>query len=182
MHQETFWRLIKIAGEIDRLGQVPVSRLDLMRKWLSKPGRFRPFTVRVAGRAAGKKGKSTGEAGRLFSAAAAMLCNRYQEAMYRPQLDPAQVRSLIDGIHALQSDSGPPLPGAKGWNLALVAKALTLYLQPDTSAEEGCELAIAWCGASHPRHGFCLTGPSRTKLMDLASFVSTVEGYEELGL
>ena len=65
MKLSVYDKLVRIYQEIHLKGNAPLDRLGIFEEWLTSPLRLRAFAVRVAGRAAGKKGKTNGVAGEL---------------------------------------------------------------------------------------------------------------------
>jgi hypothetical protein len=179
MKLSVYDKLLRIYQEIHLKGNAPLDRLDILEPWLASPLRLRAFAVVVAGRAAGKKGKTNGVAGELFQEAASLLCARYQEAMRNPQLDRSLTEGLHDRLHELRLHESR-LSGSKpNRNLLIVEEGLAIYLWHNNDPARGCKLAIDYCLNRDPHYGIGLNGPSATKIMDLARFVSTIEGYEE---
>ena len=178
MKLNVYDKFVRIYHDIHEKGHAQLDRLNVIEKWLNSPMRVRAFAVRIAGRAAGRKGKTKGVAGELFNEAAALLCNRYQRAMWDPQLDRPLTEGLHDRLHDLrlyEISRG----GKLNRNLAIVEEGLAIYLWHGADPSRGLKLAIDYLQNAHPRHGVCLSGPSATKIMDLASFVSIVEAYDE---
>ncbi|MCA9564817.1 MAG: hypothetical protein KC561_15075, partial [Myxococcales bacterium] len=66
-------KLLKIADDISETGSANLTRLTVLKKWFETPGRLGPFAIWVADRATSRRGKTKGEAGKLFRDARALL-------------------------------------------------------------------------------------------------------------
>jgi hypothetical protein len=63
----------QIIDDMDAHGNLPLTRLTVLKKWFDHPGRLSRFGLWVARRAAGRKGKTKGEFGALLDEARALL-------------------------------------------------------------------------------------------------------------
>src|SRR5690348_10183802 len=89
-------KVLKIIDDIDTKKNVPLTRLTVLKKWFEGPRRLSAFGLWIARRAAGRKGKVTGEAGALLNEARALLGSAAtRESLYQ-QIDPTAVQSLHD--------------------------------------------------------------------------------------
>ena len=66
-------KIHKIIDDIDAKGNVPQTRLTVLKKWFEHPGRLPAFGLWIARRSAGRKGKTQGEAGTLLDEARTLL-------------------------------------------------------------------------------------------------------------
>ncbi len=54
-------KILKIIDDLDAHGNVPLTRLTVLKKWFEQPGRLAAFGLWVARRAAGRPGKTKTE-------------------------------------------------------------------------------------------------------------------------
>ncbi len=66
-------KVLAIADEIDERGSAEVTRLTVLKKWFQRPERLTAVALWVAARATSRKGKTGGQAGRLFAEARKLL-------------------------------------------------------------------------------------------------------------
>lgn len=168
-------KLLRLIDEIDEHGHASLHRLAVMTKWFVPAERPGAFGLWVAKRSAGRKGKTTGEAGALLDEARKLLGVTSSRAtlLYRPPLE--AVTCLHEQAAALLITMKPNACRP----LLLVRQGLALYLGLDQGPEAACALAAAFCQHHDPRLGETLCGPSRTKLFDVIDYMHRIEAIEE---
>jgi len=136
--------------------------------------------LRITNRAASRKGKTSGTAGELFHKASKLLAARYKIA---PKPDRAAARNLHERLRDFQNEyvrqRWGPVRVVHHWNLMPVKKGLALYLWHRDSPAHRYDLAVNCCQHYDPRHGNGLSGPSRTKLLEMVRFMFLVEAQED---
>jgi hypothetical protein len=178
-------KIQKIIDDIDTRGNVPLTRLTVMKKWFGHPGRMPAFGLWVARRAAARKGKTQGEAGALLNEARSLLGTAAARESLFQQIDRKAAESLHDRARAFHSDfenqKWGPVRIIHCWQILLVEEGLALHLGLGKLPTQGYKLAADWAGNYDPRFGNGLNGPSRGKLEELVRFMFTVEAVEDDG-
>lgn len=173
-------KLLKIADDIAARGNVPLTRLTVLKAWFDGLDRLKGFAVWLAGRASSRTGKSKGEAAELFKAARALLAKADR---YRPQLDRAAARDLHERLVAFQNEYQNQQWGSvrvvHNWNLMLVEEGLGIWLSDRPEPSRGYKLAADYCQNYDSRYGNGLNGPSATKIEEIVRFLFTIEAWEE---
>jgi hypothetical protein len=174
-------KLLKIADEIAERGDVPLTRLTVLKKWFERPERLQAFAVWVVARASSRKGKTGGAAAELFQACRALLVG--QHPCY-PNLDSAAAWILHDRLKAFQNEyknqQWGPVRIVHNWQLLVVEQGLAVYLWHGESPPHGYKLAADYCQHYDSRYGNGLNGPSRTKIMEIVRFMFTLEALEDI--
>lgn len=177
-------RLLKIIDDIDDTGNASLTRLTVFKKWFEKPGRLVPFAVWIARLSSGRKGKTSGEAGKLLDEARALIGRGHGEEKVRPKLNKTVMEELHDRIQDYQNEQQRQqwavVRTIKNWNLFLVEQAFAICLWYSDSPAHGYKLAVDFAKHYDSRYGDGLNGPSRTKIMEMLSLIQVVEGYEEM--
>jgi len=173
-------KILKIADEIAERGYANVMRLTVLKKWFKQPERLVAFAWWVAARATALKGKTSGEAGRLFAESRALLNGLDR---LRPKPDRQAAAQLHDRLHGFQNEydrqQWGPVRIIKNWNLFLIEEALAIYLANGDSPADGYRLTTHYCRHYDTRYGDSLTGPSKAKLQELVRFMNTIEALED---
>lgn len=173
-------KLLVISDDIAAHGNVPLTRLTVLKRWFEQPQRLTTFAVWVAARASSRKGKSTGVAADLFRAARDLLAGA---EYYHPQLDRAATQALVEELRAFQNEyqnqQWGPVRVIQNWNLFLVESGLETYLGHDATPARGYKLAADYCQHYDSRYGNGLNGPSATKLREIVRFMFTIEEAED---
>ena len=175
----------RIIADINTKGNVPLTRLTVLKKWFEGPGRLRAFGLWIAQRAAGRKGKTKDGAGALLDEARALLgSSATRESPYQ-QINRAAAKSLHDRARDLQNEfqnqQWGPVRIVHCWPLLLVEEGLALHLDRAVTPSDGYKLAADWAQNFDSRYGNGLNGPSRAKLEELVRFILSVEAREEEG-
>lgn len=176
-------KILKIIDDIDAKGNVPQTRLTVLKKWFETPGRLPAFGLWVARRAAGRKGKTKGDAGALLDETRALLgVDSTRESRFQ-KIDPAAARSLHDRARTFQNEyeqhQWGPVRIIRSWPLLLVEQGLALHTGLNTHPTDGYKLAADWAQNYDPLLGTGLNGPSRGKLDELVRFLFAVEALED---
>ncbi|MBL9131292.1 MAG: hypothetical protein JNG86_08840 [Verrucomicrobiaceae bacterium] len=168
-------KLLRLIDEIDDHGHTSLHRLAVLAAWFKPVERPSSFGLWVAKRSAGRKGKTTGEAGALLDEARKLLgiTSTRESFLHRPS--PQAAALLHEQAAALLSAMTPHACRP----LLLVRQGLALYLGLDQGPEAAYALAAAFCQHHDPRLGETLCGPSRTKLFDLIDYMHRIEAIEE---
>jgi len=182
MRTEVPEKLLAIVDEIDAHGSANLTRLTVLKKWFEEPGRLPAFGLWIAKRAAGRKGKTKAEAGALLDEARALLGTTATREGFLRAVSPDAAKRLHDRARDFQNEFQPqqwgPVRIIHCWPLLLVEQGLALYLSPAASPAEGYKLAADFCQHYDSRHGNSLSGPSRTKIMEIVRFMFTLEAVE----
>jgi hypothetical protein len=176
-------KVLEIIADLDAMGNVPLTRLTVLKKWFEHPGRLPRFGLWVARRAAGRKGKTAGQHGALLDETRALLGPASTREGFFAQPD----RRAAANLHALIEGSQSEFRNLKWgsvrlipcWPLLLVEQGLAIYLWHADSPSHGYKLAADWAQHYDPEFGNGLNGPSRGKLQELVRFLLTVEAIEE---
>lgn len=175
-------KLLAIADDIEAFGSVPLTRLTVVKQWLETPGRSSAFGLWIAKRAAGRKGKTRGEAGVLLDEARALLGTTATREDFLRAVDPGAAKRLHARARDLQNgfEHQPrgPVRVIHCWPLLLVEQGLALHLGPALPSD-GYKLASDFCQNHDSRYGNSLNGPSRTKILEIVRFMFTFEAIEE---
>jgi len=176
-------RILKIVEDLDAKGNVPQTRLTVLKKWFEQPVRLSAFGLWIARRSASRKGKTKGAAGALLDEARALCGTSAQRESEFQSLEPTAAKSLHDRAKAFQNEFENHQLGAVRiiycWPLLLVEEGLALHLGVNEHPSDGYKLAADWAQNYDPRYGNGLNGPSRGKLMELTRFMFTVEARED---
>lgn len=185
MRTEVPEKLLAIVDEIDSRGSANLTGLAVLKKWFEHPGRLSAFGLWVAKRAAGRKGKTKGEAGRLLDEARALLGSTATFKDFLRVVDRGLAEQLHDQARDFQNEIQPPQCGVEGSircrPLFLVERGVALHLDLAASPADGYKLAADYCQHNDSRHGNSLNGPSRTKIMEIVRFMFNIEAIEDLG-
>ena len=175
-------KILKIIEEIDTHGNAPLTRLRVLKKWFEHPGRLSAFGLWIARRAAGRKGKTKGEAASLLNEARALLGTAATRESYFQQIDREAVESLHDRARAFHNEfknqQWGPARIIHCWPLLLVEQGLALHAGLTRDPIDGYKLAADWAQNHDSRYGNGLNGPSRGKLDELVRFMFGVEALE----
>ena len=175
--------ILKIVEDIKTQGNAPLTRLTVLKKWFEHPGRLSAFGLWIARRAAGRKGKTKGEAGALLNEARKLLGTAATRESVLQQIDPKAAESLHDRArdfqNGFQNQQWGPVRIIESWPLLLVEKGLALHLGLANSPTDGYKLAADWAQNYDSRYGNGLNGPSRGKLQELVRFMFGVESLED---
>lgn len=183
MRTEVPEKVLKVIDDIAAQGNVPLTRLTVLKKWFEYPGRLSAFGLWVARRAAGRKGKTTGEAAALLSETRALLGPASTRDSCFQLIDRKAAQSLHERARDFQNEFQDQRWGAVRiihcWPLLLVEQGLAVHLGLADSPGDGCKLATDWARHYDSRHGNGLNGPSQGKLRELVRFMFTVEALED---
>ena len=175
-------KLIAIIAEIDAIGNAQLTRLTVLKRWFACPGRVRAFALWVAARGASRNGDTTEAGAALLDEAHALLAGCHPTDTGP---DPAVAQDLRwrlrDFQDAHKNLKWGPVRVVRDWNLLLVEEALAAYLWHQDSPSHGYRLAVDYCAHYDPRYGNGLNGPSRTRLEEMAHFMSALEAREDEG-
>ena len=173
-------KLLKIVEEIDENGNVSLTRLTVLKKWLERPERLSAFAIWVSARAVSRKGKTAGAAAELFREARTLMAGLDK---IRPKLERQATQTLHDRLRDFQNEyqnqRWGPVRIVHNWNLMLVEQGLSIYLWHLDSSAHGYKLAADYCQHYDPRYGNGLNGPSRTKIAEIVRFMFTIEALED---
>ena len=176
-------QLLAVIGSIDAHGHASLTRLAVLEKWFEHPGRSPAFGLWVARRAAGRKGRTKGEAGALLDEVRALLGPTSTLESFTRPVDRNMVRTLYRRARDLQSEfqqqQSGPVRIIHCWPLLLVEQGLALQLGEEDSPSAGYQLAADFCRHSAPRHRDSLCGPGRTKVMEIVRFMFNIEAIED---
>lgn len=176
-------KILKIIDDIDTHGNVPLTRLTVLKKWFEHSGRLSAFGLWVARRAAGRKGKTKGEAGALLDETRALLGTAATRESLFQQIDRKAAEELHDRARDFQNEfkkqQWGPVRIIHCWPLLLVEKGLAIHTGLDRHASDGYQLAADWTKHYDSRYGDGLNGPSRGKLHELVRFMFAVEAVED---
>lgn len=176
-------KLLAIINEIDAHGSASLTRLTVLKKWFEHPGRLPSFGLWVARRAAGRKGRTKGEAGGLLNEARTLLGSTATRESFLQPVDRGAAQELHRRARDFQNDfknqQWGPVRIIHCWPLLLVEKGLALYLGEEDSPSDGYKLAADFCQHYDSRYGNSLCGPGRTKITEIVRFMFAVEAIEE---
>jgi len=174
-------KLLTIATEIKDQGSANLTRLTVLKKWFENPNRLSSFAIFVAKRASGKKGKTTGEAARLFRNVRVLFKGIN---VFSPEVPKEQAEKLHESLQAFQNEHKRLRWGTariiKNHNLFLIEEGLRIYLWHSNYPQEGYCLAAKYCEHYDPSHGNSLNGPSYTKIHEIVRFMFTMEALEDI--
>lgn len=175
-------KIIEIIDDIETRGNVPLTRLTVLKGWLKYPGRLPALGLWIARRSAGRKGKTIGEYGALLREASALLGpaptgDRLFGEINRPAAEAFHARAR-DSQNEYQDGERERVRDIRCRQLFLVEEGLAVYLWHADSPDHGYQLAADWAQNHDRRHGNGLNGPSRGKLEELVRFMFTVEALE----
>jgi hypothetical protein len=176
-------KIQRIIADLDARGNVPITRLTVLKKWFEHPARLSVFALWVARRAAGRKGKTKGVFGALLDEARTLLgpSSTAEALFFQPNRDAAE--HLLDLARHAQSEMENqrwgPVRVIHCWPLLLVEEGLALFLRDEPPPSAGYKLAAVWTQNYDPRYGNGLNGPSRGKLAELVRFLFRVEALED---
>jgi len=173
-------KLLKIADDIAENGNVALTRLTVLKRWLDQPPRLKAFALWIAVKALSHKRKARSEAAELYCAARALLNGAVAPGF---RLDPSAAKTLHDRLKRFQSEYRQqrwgPVRIVHDWDLLLVEEALAICLWHEHSPALGYKLAADYCQHYHERYGNGLNGPSAGKIKAMAHFMEMVEAKEQ---
>jgi len=174
-------KLLIVATEIKEQGSANLTRLTVLKKWFEQPHRLSSFAIFIAKRTSGRKGKSTGEAAKLFRNARVLLKGAN---IFSPEVPQETAKKLHGYLHAFQNEHKKLRWGTariiKNHHLFLIEEGLRIYLWHSNSPPEGYRLAANYCEHYDPSCGNCLNGPSYTKIHEIVRFMFTIEALEDI--
>jgi hypothetical protein len=176
-------KILKIGADIDAQGNVPLTRLTVLKKWFEHPGRLSAFGLWIARRAAGRKGKTAGVYGALLNETRKLLGTASTHDSLFQRIEPKAVRDLHERARLAQNEfqnqQWGPVRIISCWPLLLVEKGLALHSGLDCHPGDGYKLAADWVQNYDPQYGNGLNGPSQGKLNELLRFMFSVEALED---
>jgi hypothetical protein len=176
-------KILKIIDDIDTQGNASLTRLTVLKKWFEHPGRLSAFGLWIARRAAGRKGKTKGEAGALLDETRALLGTAATRESLFQRIDRQAAMSLHHRANAFHNDfknqQWGPVRIIHCWPLLLVEEGLALHTSLNHRPSDGYKLAADWTQNYDSKYGNGLNGPSRGKLDELVRFMFNVEALEE---
>lgn len=99
-----------------------------------------------------------------------------------PQLDRRAAETLHDLLRQFQNEYQKQrwhlVRIVRNWNLLLVEEGLAIHLWHTDSPSDGYKLAADYCQHYDPRYGNGLSGPSRTRIMEIVRFMFAIEAME----
>src|SRR5216683_1824831 len=148
-------KILKIIEDIDTQGNVPLTRLTVLKKWFEGPGRLPAFGLWIARRASGRKGKTKDGAGDLLNETRALLGSAATRESLFLQIDRAAAQSLHDRARDFQNEfqkqQWGPVRIVHCWPLLLVEEGLALHLGHTDSPGAGYKLVADWAQHYDPR-------------------------------
>lgn len=176
-------KVLKIIDDIDAQGNTSLTRLTVLKKWFEHPDRLSAFGLWIARLAAGRKGKTKGEAGALLDEARALLGpSSTRESLFQ-RIDRRAAKRLHDRARDFHSEfkkqQWAPVRIIHCWTLLLVEKGLAIHTGRNRHPSDGYQLAVDWTKNYDTRYGDGLNGPSRGKLQELVRFMISVEALED---
>ena len=176
-------KIQKIIADIDTRGNASLTRLTVLKKWFEHPGRLSAFGLWIARRAAGRKGKTKGEAGALLDETRALLGTAAPRESLFQKIGWDAAKSLHDRARDFHDEfkrqQWGPVRIIHCWPLLLVEEGLALHLGWTKSTAAGYKLAADWTQNYDSKYGNGLNGPSRGKLDELVRFMFAVEAVED---
>lgn len=174
-------KLLKVAAQIEEHGSASLTRMTVLKKWFEQSYRLSSFAIFVAKRSCARKGKTTGEAAKLFREARILLAGA---AVYRPRVPRQPAERLHDRLRAFQNRYERQQWGSvrviKNRNLFLIEQGVGIYLWHANSPHDGYRIAASYCEHYDPRYGNGLNGPSCTKIYEIIRFMFNIEALEDL--
>jgi hypothetical protein len=176
-------KIQRIIDDIHARGNVPVTRLTVLKKWFEKPHRMSAFGLWVARRSASRKGKTTGEFGALLDEARQLLGAGSDAGSIFQKLDRAQSIEFYERARQSQnqcrSTQWAEVRSIECWQLYLVEAGVAVHVGLKTTASDGYALAASLATNYDPKYGTGLNGPSVGKLEELIRFMFHVEALED---
>jgi len=173
-------KLLSIVDEIDDKGNASLTRLTVLKKWFHRPERLSAFGVWIAKRAASRKGKTVGIAGKLFVASSQLLKHCTVDTGGPDRISAEDLHNrLRDFQNEYQKQQWGPVRIINNWNLHFIEQGLALFLWHADKPPYGYDLARDYCKHFDTRYGDGLNGPSRTKILEIVRFMFLVEAREE---
>src|SRR3990172_9685015 len=168
-------KILKVIDDIHTRGNVPLTRLTVLKKWFERPGRLPVFGLWVARQAAGRKGKTQDGAAALLGETRALLGSALTRVSLFQQIDPEAAQSLHDRARKFQNQfqkqQWGPVRIIHCWPLLLVEEGLALHAGLDRHPSDGYKFAADWAQNYDGRHGNGLNGPSPDQLHKLLTFI-----------
>jgi hypothetical protein len=168
-------KLASIVEEIDRKGFAELVRLTVLKKWFEPPGRHRAFALWIAGRAAHIDEPASEAEASLLAEARAFLADIQSHG----ELNPPRMRQFQERLTAFQPDytqlTWGPVRVVHSKRLMMIEDALAICLWHPDDPRYGYRLAAYYCEHYDARHGNNLNGPSRDRVLEIASFVARRE-------
>ena len=176
-------KILKIIDDIETHGNVPLTRLTVLKKWFEHPGRLPAFGLWIARRAAGRKGKTTGAAGALLDEARVLLGSAATREGLFQEIDQSSAQNLHVRARDFQNEFQHQQWGVVRiihcWPLLLVERGLDIHTGLHCDSSSGYKLASDWTQNYDSRYGNGLNGPSSGKLRELVRFMFNVEALED---
>lgn len=177
-------KILEIIADIEREGNVPLTRLTVLKNWFEqRPSRLPAFGLWIARKAAGRKGKTAGEHGQLLDEARRLLGSSATRESLFQRIDPQAVEDLCERARQAQNEFSRQIWGPvriiNCWPLFLVEEGLALLTGRKEHPKDGYKLATDWARNHDSRHGNGLNGPSAGKLEELVRFMFSVEALED---
>ncbi len=178
-------KVLSILDEIELHGHAEQTRLTVLKKWFELSHRRSAFGLWIACKAAGRKGKTKGDAGILLNEARRALCASANPKEIFRKIDPTTARSLYDRAVAFQNrhekHRWANVRIIECWPLFLVEQGLALHLGLQLTPTDAYRLAANWAKNYDSKFGTNLNGPSTGKLHELVRFMFEVEALEDIG-
>jgi hypothetical protein len=173
-------KLLVLANEVAESGYANITRLTVLKKWFQRSDRLVAFTFWTVNRAISRKGKTIGEAAKLFQESRALVKGADK---LRPVLDGDTARALFNKLKEFQNEYEEQAWGrvriVQNWNLFLIERSLGIYLNAGQSPPDGYHLAASYCRHYDPRVGEGLTKESVSKIREIVRWMNTIEALED---
>ena len=176
-------KILKVIADINSQGNASLTRLTVLKKWFEHPGRLSAFGLWIARRAAGRNGRTTGEAGALLNEARALLGTAVPQENLLQQINRKAARSVHnrarDFHDEFRNQEWGPVRIIHCWPLLMGEAGVALHTGIKRHPTAGYRLAAEWAQNHDSKYGNGLNGPSRGKLKELVRFMSSMEALED---
>jgi len=176
------YKMQKIVDDIEKRGNVSLTRLTVLKKWFERPSRLPSFGIFIARRAVSHTRGTTEETRELFREAQSFLAD---VDVFDPTIPRTGAARLCTRLEAFQSQyqklKWTSVRVIHNMDLFFVESGLRLYLGNGASPAEGYRFAANYCEHYDPRYGTGLNGPSVDRIKEIVGFVLAIESHENAG-
>jgi len=164
-------KLLKIADDIAAKGNVPLTRLTVLKKWFERPRRLAACALWVARRAISHGERTDGDSALLFRQAALLLSGLDAFCPTLVQKQQESGRALYVRLQEFQNvyreSRWVRIRTIEDWDLFLIERCLAILLHLDAAPGNGYKLVADYCQNYDPRYGNGLNGPAVGRLSKL---------------
>ena len=171
-------KIRRIVHDIDLLGNAPLTRLTVLKKWLEAPNRLPTLGLWIASRAASENAGMEPKEAALIEKARVFLRGMNKTEKRNQTLNRRSIEALHEAAQykrEFRSHQWGSVRVVNSWPLYLIEASLALVLEGHPHPSKGYKLASDWAQNYDSRYGNGFNGPSHLRLLALAEWIEENE-------